>query len=141
MKRVVTLLATVLAAAGLIALTSCTTSDFSFSGESEKLLKVNAKNAAAGTESTLGGLDVEEGEQILITSELESGTVRIEVYAGPEEQSADELPEPEGDPVMIFDARGSESLSGTVNPGYYFVKATVTEKATGSAEVTVSAAE
>lgn len=141
MKRVVTLLATVLTAAGLIALTSCTTSDFSFSGESEKLLKVNAKNASAGTESTLGGLDVEEGERILITSELESGTVRIEVYAGPEEQSADELPEPEGDPVMTFDAAGTESMSGTVDAGYYFVRASVTEKATGTVDIEAGSAQ
>ena len=89
----------------------------------------------------VGGLEVAEGEKITITSALDEGAIRMEIFAGPEEQSADELPEPEGDPVMIFDARGSESLSGTVDPGYYFVKATVTEKATGSAEVTVSAAE
>ena len=125
-----------MAAAGMLAMTSCGSSTFSMTGY-EKSVTVKAENASEDTTSTVGGLEVAEGEKITITSSLDEGTVRIEPFKGPDEQSADEVPEPEGDPVMTFNAGTGETQSGTVAPGYYFVTATVTEKATGTIELTV----
>ena len=88
-----------------------------------------------------GGLEVAEGEGIELTSTLDSGEVRIEIYAGPEEQSADEIPEPEGEAVMTFNAEGNSKLSGEVGPGYYFVSADVTEKASGNVTIEVKSME
>ena len=137
MKRILTVAAIALIAAGMIAMTSCKASEFVFSGESEKLMTMEAKNAGNGASSLLGGLEVDEGEQIMISSDIEKGAVLLEVFGGPEEQSIDELPEPEGDPVMTLNAEGKESVSGEVGEGYYFVRATVTKKATGTARVEV----
>jgi hypothetical protein len=139
MKRTIAVLAAAVIIAGMLVMTSCGGA-FSMTG-SEKYASVQADKASADTTSTVGGLEVAEGEKVTITSSLDEGMIRMEVFAGPDEQSADEVPEPEGDPVMTFDAGGSDSVSGTVDPGYYFVKATVKEKATGSVELTVSSAE
>ena len=135
MKKILTLLVIVMIAAGMFIMTSCGGS-FSVIGY-EKSVKIGADNASEDTTSTVGGLEVAEGEKITINSSLDNGTIKIEVFKGPDDQSADEVPEPEGDPVMTFDASGGDSLSGTVDPGYYFVTATVKEKATGNIELIV----
>ena len=137
MKRVLTLLVITALAVGMTALTACKKSSFGLRGESVKLITVEAENAAIDDTSTSGGMQVAEGEQIVMTSALESGSVKIEIFAGPDEQSADEIPEPEGDPVMVFNAAGTDREAGTVDAGYYFVRATVTEKATGSVQIEV----
>lgn len=141
MKKLLTIIAITLIAAGMIALTSCKPSSFGMTGESEKLIMVEAENADKDSSSTLGGLEVAEGEQIEITSSLESGSVRIEIFEGTEEQSADEITEPEADPVMTFEASGYDGESATFEAGYYFARATVTEKASGSVSIEVLPAE
>ncbi|MBR0380672.1 MAG: hypothetical protein IJH62_09025 [Mogibacterium sp.] len=140
-RRAMTILAMIVIAAGMLAVTSCTNEEFSMIGESEKYITVTAKSASKGSNAMTGGLEVAEGEGIELTSTLDSGEVRIEIYAGPEEQSADEIPEPEGEAVMTFNAAGSSRLSGEVGPGYYFVSAEVTEQASGSVTIEVKSME
>ena len=137
LRKIITISAITAIIFGSLAMTSCTRSEFGMAGESEKLITVSAENADVDASSTLGGMEVAEGEKIVMTASLDSGTVKIEVYKGPDDQNIDEIPEPEGEPVMTFNAGGEESLSGTVEAGYYFVKATVTEKATGTVRIEV----
>ena len=84
-----------------------------------------------------GSLTAEEGDQISVSAGLEEGTVRIELYQMPEEQSAEELPELSGEPVMTADLSKADVQAGTVAPGTYMVKAIVLEKATGTVDIEV----
>ena len=137
MKRILTLMMISVIAFGMMTLTACKPSSFGLNGESVKLITVEAENADIDDTATSGGMQVAEGEQVVITSALEVGSVKIEIFAGPDEQSADEIPMPEGDPVIVFNASGNDMEAATVDEGYYFVKATVTEKATGSVQIEV----
>ena len=105
-RRAKTILAMIVIAAGMLAVTSCGKEEFSMIGESEKYITVTAKSASKGSNAMTGGLEVAEGEA-----------------------------------VMIFNAAGSSRLSGEVGPGYYFVSAEVTEKASGNVTIEVKSTE
>ena len=126
----------------IMVMSACGTSEFSVDCSDEKAAHVNADNAQKDAWVVTGSLSVEEGEQLVLTSNLEKGEVKIELFGVSEEQSIDELPEtPEGEPVVMFMAKGTDSMSGGVAAGSYLIKATVTEKATGTVDITASAAK
>lgn len=110
---------------------------FSIDCADEKAVHVNAKNANTDDWAVTGSLVVEDGEEVVFTSNLTKGEIKIELYGTPEEQSIDELPEgPDGEPDAMFLASGTDSMSVTVTGGSYMIKATVTDKATGTIDIT-----
>ncbi len=138
-KRMVLVVAAVLALA-MFAMSSCEGSVFSMDSADEKSMNIMVENAGADEFAMSGGLVVGEGEAITVSSDLEKGSVRIEIYKQAEEQSMEEVEIPEGEPVMTFDASGTDSSSADFEPGDYTVKATVLEKATGAVKIDVAAA-
>lgn len=142
MKRVLTAsLAAVLMMASLL-LPSCGKSVFTMSKNTEKAMTIEAKNADKDAFFEVGSLVVADGEQISIKSNLEKGSVTVEIIAEPAEQSADELPDLNSEPVLTSLAGVEDTtIAGTVPAGDYMVKATVTEKATGTIDIDVTAAK
>ena len=83
----------------------------------------------------------DEGEQITISSDLEKGSVRVEIFRWGEEQDADTLPETGGEATLTANLHAADGASGTVEPGNYSLKAVCLEKATGTVTVEVVPAE
>ena len=120
------------------ALTACANgkSEFGVSESSEKRMTITAVNADKDSFLLSGGLEVEDGEQVVFTSDLTKGEVRLELIRMPDDQSMEELPEAdENDAVMTADFTGekdkTETISGDIPAGGYWVKATCLDKTDG----------
>ena len=136
MKRKFLLIAAILIMA-MITMSSCG-GTFSIDCSNEKAIHVDAKNANTDDWVVTGSLVVEDGEDVVFTSNLEKGEIKIELFGTTEEQSIDELPdEPSGEATSVFVARETDSMAvSSFAAGSYLVKATVTEKATGTIDIT-----
>ena len=125
----------------VLILSACGKSEFTTTENTGKLMTIKAENANKDDYFMIGTLEAEEGDTISITSELEKGTVRIEIYGAPQTSGTEEAPELEVEPVITCDASSGVSQSGTVPEGNYMLKATCLEKATGTVRVEVLPAE
>ena len=126
----------------MLAMNACSKNTLVMNSESEKSMTVEVTKAATGDFALTGSLEVAEGEQVVMTQNMEKGEVLIELYGTPAEQSAEEMPDIEGgEPVMKLNADGAGSMSGTLPAGSYMVKATVIKKASGTVQIDVTEAE
>ena len=142
MNRIAYIMLAAFLAMSMMAMCACGGSSLGITGNSEKSMTIEAKNAAQGDFVLTGSLEVTEGEQVVIASSLEKGELKIELYATPAEQSAEEMPDVEGsEPVVMSNASGTETVSATVPEGSYMVKVTSVEKATGTVQIDVTPAE
>ena len=142
MKKIAYALLVAVVAMSMMVLCACGGSSLGITGNNEKSMTIEAKNAAEGDFVLTGSLEVTEGEQVVIASSLEKGELKIELYATPAEQSAEELPDVDGsEPVVMSNASGTETVSATVPEGSYMVKVTSAEKATGTVQIDVTPAE
>ena len=96
-------------------LTGCGKSEFTMTENTGKLMSIKAENAGRDDFFMVGSLEVADGEQIVITSELAKGTIRVEIIGTPEEQSIDELPDTDGEPTITANAHGRRKLPGPGN--------------------------
>ena len=137
-KNAVVLVLIVMLAALMI--TACGKSEFGVTDNTGKMMTVTAENAAKDAQFMVGSLEVADGEQIEIKSGIEKGMVKVEIIGAPEEQSAEELPDMDGEPVISADIDAQNSFAGTVPAGTYMLKATCMEKATGTITIEVKPA-
>ena len=119
--------------------TSCEKSEFGIIENTGKVLTIKADNADKDNYFAVGTLEVADREQIVINSNLENGTVKIEIIASKGGESADKLPELSQKPVMTANVKGNDSQSGYVATGDYMIKATCIEKSTGTVKIEVMA--
>ena len=124
----------------MLTLTACGKSEFGVSENTGKQMTVTAQNADKDAFFVVGSLDVADGEQIVITSKLTKGSVRVEIVAASEKQSIDKLPDMNGEAIITADLESGESVSGTVAAGSYHLRATCLEKATGTILIEVKPA-
>ena len=122
----------------MLVLTACGKSEFGLSENTEKKMTITAENADKDALFMVGSLEVADGEQIAITSNLTKGSVRVEIIGTPEEQSIDQIPDMNAEATLTADLKSTDSVSGTVAAGTYMLKATCLEKATGTVLVEVS---
>ena len=134
MKKTISCLLAILM---LLMLTACGKVEFGPSENTGKQMTITAKNAAKDAFFMAGSLEVAEGERLVITSELAKGSIRVEIVEASEEQSADTLPEMDGEAILTADLDIAGGASGTVPAGRYMVKATCLEKATGTVRIEV----
>ena len=123
-----------------LTLTACGKSEFGVSENTGKQMTITAKNADKDAFFMVGSLEVDDGEQIVIRSELTKGSIRVEIIGAPEEQSIDELPEMDGEAILTATLRNAEGSSGTVPAGSYLLKAVCLEKAAGSVVIEIKPA-
>jgi hypothetical protein len=64
----------------LLMLTACGKSQFGLTENTEKRMVITAERAAKDDFFLVGSLKVDEGEQITISSDLEKGSVRVEIF-------------------------------------------------------------
>ncbi|MBR3719988.1 MAG: hypothetical protein IKN20_09035 [Firmicutes bacterium] len=139
MKRRSIAIVLVLALA-MLALTACTTSEFSLEGTEEKKMTVSAKNAEKDSVAAVGGLVVGEGEMVVVTANLTEGSIRVEVLEA-EETDEEEAPDLSGEAIFTANLESTDSSSAEMNAGEYMVRATCLEKATGTVTIEVVPAE
>lgn len=138
MKRMTSFTMIIALVLSMLVLTACGKSEFGLSENTEKKMTITAENADKDSFFMVGSLEVADGEQIAITSNLTKGSVRVEIVGTPEEQSIDQIPDMNAEATLTADLKGTDSVSGTVEAGTYMLKATCLEKATGTVLVEVT---
>ena len=141
MKRIISIILVAVLAVSMLAMTSCGKKEFSGSVEDDKNMTITAVKADAGDYFATGSLVVEEGEQVTIDTDLESGAITVEFLGSSEEQSAEELPEMDGEATYTAFLEGTNTQSVSFGAGTFMIKPTVTEKATGTVKITVQSAK
>ena len=138
MKRMTSFTMIIALVLSMLVLTACGKSEFGLSENTEKKMTITAENADKDAFFMVGSLEVADGEQIAITSNLTKGSVRVEIIGTPEEQSIDQIPDMNAEATLTADLKSTDSVSGTVETGTYMLKATCLEKATGTVLVEVT---
>ena len=137
-------------AAAVMALTlaACSSSSESYSLSfnilNNKEGEVVIENADKDSAVSSGALEVGEGEEILITSELEKGKVLIQIQKSAEVNTEDtnDLEPPTFDHADVeVEMEGSEIAHCTVVPGEYDVNIVMLDKTSGKISMTVQPAE
>ena len=140
MKIKNTIIVVIILVLSVMMFTACGKSEFGVTENTGKLMTITANKADKDAFFMVGSLDVADGEMIEITPDLSEGLVKVEVVAAPEEQTADELPETDGEAFLSSNFSNNGSISGTVPEGSYMVRATCLEKATGTIDIEVKPA-
>lgn len=138
MKRMTSFTMIIALVLSMLVLTACGKSEFGLSENTERKMTITAENADKDALFMVGSLEVADGEQIAITSNLTKGSVRVEIIGTPEEQSIDQIPDMNAEATLTADLKSTDSVSGTVEAGTYMLKATCLKKATGTVLVEVS---
>lgn len=125
----------------MLTLSACGQSYFKVDENTDKRMLISAQKAGKDSYFMSGSLTVEEGEEITASADLSKGRIRVEIFLESGEQSKDQMPQLEEEPALSANLQGTDSMSGTVNPGTYMVQATCLEKATGSIVIEVGPAE
>ena len=140
MKRIKTFAGIIALLLAALLLTACGKSEFGMSENTEKRMTITAENADKEDFFAVGSLEVEDGEQIVVTSNLKKGSIRVELIGTPAEQSIDQVPEVDSEATMTAELTGTDGVSGTVPAGSYLLKATCLEKASGTVVIEVQPA-
>ena len=123
-------------------LTACGKSEFGgLCDESGKAFTITAERAAKGNYFIGGSLEVEDGEELIFTSNLTKGTIEIVLIPAPEEQSIDKFPSFDDAGSCKYEFSGTDTASDLVPSGSYLVKASCLRKASGNVQIEVKAAE
>ena len=141
MKRVKFLALILVLALSALMLAGCGRSEFTMSANTGKQMIITAKNADRNDTFTVGSLQVEEGEQVTLTADLEKGEVRVEILPEPGSQSADEAVDFSVEPILTANLQTTEGSSGTLPAGDYMMRATCIAKATGTVQIDVQPAD
>ena len=132
---------TVIALLLALTLTACGKSEFAVTENTGKQMTITAEKAGKDAFFMVDSLEVGDGEQIMISSSLTKGSIRVEIIRESEEQSIDELPELFGEAVLTLVAdSGTEGITGTVPEGSYALCATCLERASGTVRIEVKPA-
>ena len=140
MKTIRTSAFIIVLALAMLTLTACGKSEFGVSENTGKQMTITAQKADRDAFFMVGALEVDDGEQIVITSSLTKGAIRVEIVGETEEQSIDELPDMDGEAIITADLKSTDGASGTVPAGSYMLRATCLEKATGTVQIEVKPA-
>jgi len=124
----------------LLTLTGCGKSGFGLTENTEKQMTITAENAGKDAFVMVGSLEVSDGEQVVISSNLTKGSVRVELVPAPEGQSINELPAMDAEAIITANLVNGESVSGTVPEGSYMLRAACLERATGTVRIEVKPA-
>ena len=140
MKRFISIVALIVLTVSMIAMTSCGKSEFSGESVDDKHMTINAVKADTGDFFVTGSLEVEEGEQIAIDTKLESGEITVEFISAEGMDNPDEVPDLEGEATYTAYLSGTNQQAVSFGAGSFMIKPTVTEKATGTIDITVEPA-
>ena len=139
MKKTVSLFAVIVLVVSMLAMASCGKAELSGEAIDDKSMTITASKSDAGDYFVTGSLVFEEGEQLSIEPNLESGEMTIEFINSEGMDNPDVLPDMEGEAQYTAFVSGSDARTVDMPAGTYMVKVTVTEKATGTVAINVVA--
>ena len=140
MKKLLSIMAVMVLTASMLTMVSCGKSELSGEVIDDKSMTVTASKADTGDYFVTGSLEIEEGEQLSIEPNLESGEMTIEFISAEGMDNPDELPELDGEAQYTAFISGTNAQKVSMPSGSYMIKVTVTDKATGSVAINVVAA-
>lgn len=140
MKKLMSVVAVIVLAASMLTLVSCGKSELSGEVIDDKSMTITASRADTGDFFATGSLVFEEGEQLSIEPNLESGEMTIEFISAEGMDNPDELPELDGEAQYTAFISGTNAQKVSMPSGSYMIKVTVTDKATGTVAINVVAA-
>lgn len=140
MKKIISIITIAVLAVSMLAMTSCGKHEFSGQLDDEKNMTITAVKADDGDYFVTGTLEVDEGEQITIDTNLESGEITLEFLGSEGEGSIDELPDMDGEATYTAFLSGTNSQTVSFGAGSFMLKPTVTKQATGTVTITVQPA-
>ena len=91
MKRIISIIVVAVLAVSMLAMTSCGKKEFSGSLDDEKNMTITANRADEGDYFMTGTLEVADGEEVTIDSNLESGSISVQFIGSGGEQNIEEL--------------------------------------------------
>ena len=125
----------------LLSMTACGKTEFGLTENTGKKMTVTAVRTGRDAFFLAGTLEVSDGEEIVITSGLKKGTIRVELVREADKQSIGELPDiVDGEAAFKAEVSGTDTASGTVPAGSYMLRATGIKKATGTVQIEVKPA-
>lgn len=137
MKKLLSIMAVMVLTASMLTMVSCGKSELSGEVIDDKSMTVTASKADTGDYFVTGSLEIEEGEQLSIEPNLESGEMTIEFISAEGMDNPDELPELDGEAQYTAFISGTNAQKVSMPSGSYMIKVTVTDKATGSVAINV----
>lgn len=137
MKKLLSIMAVMVLTASMLTMVSCGKSELTGEVIDEKSMTVTASKADTGDYFVTGSLEFEEGEQLSIEPNLESGEMTIEFINGEGMDNPDELPDVSGDAQYTAFISGTNAQTVSMPAGTYMIKVTVTDKATGTVAINV----
>ena len=138
MKRIKLFTIIMLAALLTLLTTSCGTYEFGADTDPNgKQSTITAKNADKDDFFAGGTFELADGEQFVITSNMTRGSIQVELFATPEEQSIDELPDLDDKASITAVLSDKEEVKKEAAAGSYLLKATCLEKADGTVRIEV----
>ncbi len=140
MKKIISIITIAVLAVSMLAMASCSKHEFSGQLDDEKNMTITAVKADAGDYFVTGTLEVGEGEQITIDTNLESGEITLEFLRSEGEDNIDELPDVDGEATYTAYLSGTDSQTVSFGAGSFMLKPTVKEKATGTVSIKVKPA-
>ena len=140
-KRIIALAAVMMLIVSAFTLASCS-ARVTLAGEIDengKEAQYEANKADKDDYMLHGVLVVEEGEQVVIDSHLEKGSIQFDFVKSEGEGDMETMPDTEGmEAAYTATASGTESQTLAFAEGEYMIKATVTEDGTtGDVEIEV----
>ena len=104
-------------------------------------MTITANRADEGDYFMTGTLEVADGEEVTIDSNLESGSISVQFIGSGGEQNIEELPELDGEATYTAYMEGTDLQTVSFGTGSFMIMPTVTEKATGTITITVQPAK
>ena len=139
MKKLLSIMAVMVLTASMLTMVSCGKTELSGEMVDDKSMTVTASKADSGDYFVTGSMEFEEGEQLSIEPNLESGEMTIEFISAEGMDDPEELPELDGNAQYTAFISGSNAQKVSMPSGSYMVKVTVTDKATGTVTINVVA--
>lgn len=136
-KRTILMIACV--AALVIGFAGCGKSNFGLVVNEDLNIEITAENAGKDMTGATGTFTVGEGDDVKIEPNFEKGKVLVEFYpTGDSDENADaEAFTPKGKPEFDVEVSGTEPIECGFAAGDYMVRATVLEKASGIAVISL----
>ncbi len=128
-------------AVSMLSMSACGKTEFACTDNSEKSMTVKAEKAPKGDFFMTGTLEVDEGEQIIITSEMTKGSIKLDFINTEGNDDIEKLPEIGNEAQLTVEASGSQINTCGIEEGDYMLKAEVTEKATGTVTISIQPPE
>ena len=135
-KTVILLLTTAL----LLTFCGCSKSNFSVAVKEDNTAEIKAEQSTKDMFGGAGTMTVKEGEKLVVESNLEKGSIKIH-FAQMSEASeiavstVSEIIPDENDSALEITISGKETSEYDIDPGDYFISATVLEKANGEIKI------